>query len=421
MCLGCSAVAVGCNVDDGRGDSLVDGDGAVGIESASAVGGAADVERAALDGDVLLGADGSAIVEIGARCVDGTRLVDGELAALHQEAALSLDAFRTGTRRRDVERTARELHLARVLVLDNDVAVVVGVITQLDAVVADAADGYLTTLHLEILIDVETVAHSLRDVECAEGLLHLDILLAPEGMTCVSFDGEHTGTFQLGMAFHHETGLPRATLAVAECVGRSVGQFEADALAVADVDGRTVRIVERQSVEHERSLQLTVHPQRAVVRLSAQDVADFVAGIVGSLYECHMGSLDRGIDVGRDVASYGDVGRRAVVVDADGVGCHISLVDGDARDVAEHVFTLADGQRHTVAERHLPCIGSGDGIGDVALMDVHCLGLHIQRCYKEGCQDEGTKVQGCEGARYDILEDVHFTVIFTVFSLFFTR
>ena len=340
---------------------------------------------------------------------------------MHQEAAFGFDALRTGTRRRDVERTTRELHLACVFILDNDVAVVVGIVAQLDAVVADAADGDFTTLHLEILIDVEAVAHSLRDVECAEGFLHLDIFLAPEGMARVSFDGERTGTFQLGMAFHHEAGFPRAALTVAECVGRTVSQFEADALAVADVDGCTVRIVERQSVEHERSLQLTVHPQRTVVRLSAQDVADFVAGIVGSLDEGHMGSLDRGIDVGRDVSGYGDVGRRAVVVDADGVGRHLGLVDGDARDVVERICTLADGQRQAVAEGHLPGIGSRDGIGDVALMDVHCLCLHTETCGHEGCQDEGTKVQGCEGTRYDTVEDIHFTVIFTVFSLFFTR
>ena len=177
------------------------------------------------------------------------------------------------------------------------------------------------------------------------------------------------------MTFHHEAGLPRATLAVGERVGRSIGQFDADALAVADIDGRAVRIVERQSVEEERSLQLTVHPERTVVRLSAQHVSNLVAGIVGSLYKRHMSAFDRCLHVGSDVTGDDHLGRLAAIGHLHRIVLHLRIIDGDAGDVVQDVCPLANGERHAVGKGHLACLSSRNSVGHAALMDIHCLSL----------------------------------------------
>ena len=119
-------------------------------------------------------------------------------------------------------------------------------------VVARPGDIHRTALHKEVLVAVDTVLQSALHVDGA--VLDLNILLAPDAMGGLAVDGECALALELGVALADEASLPVATSAVGEAVGRLVLDAEVDALAVLDVDGRTIGIGQIESVEGDAAL-----------------------------------------------------------------------------------------------------------------------------------------------------------------------
>ena len=64
-----------------------------------------------------------------------------------------------------------------------------------NTIVANAADADVATLHLEILIAVDTVLDSLRDDE--RQVLDGDVVAALDGVSRLSFDGQRAFALQL--------------------------------------------------------------------------------------------------------------------------------------------------------------------------------------------------------------------------------
>ena len=70
----------------------------------------------------------------------------------------------------------------------------------------------------------------------------------------LAVDGECALALELSVALADEASLPVAISTVGEAVGRLVLDAEVDALAVLDVDGRTIGIGQIESVEGDAAL-----------------------------------------------------------------------------------------------------------------------------------------------------------------------
>ena len=80
----------------------------------------------------------------------------------------------------------------------------------------------------------------------------------------LAVDGECALALELGVALADEASLPVATSAVGEAVGRLVLDAEVDALAVLDVDGRTIGIGQIESVEGDAALIAAAEVETAI-------------------------------------------------------------------------------------------------------------------------------------------------------------
>ena len=78
-------------------------------------------------------------------------------------------------------------------------------------------------------------------------------------MIGITTDVQRTRTIKLGVSLYGKASLLRASSTIAERTFRIVSQQHGYSLAVPDVYGCTIWIVERQAVKHEGCLQAAVH------------------------------------------------------------------------------------------------------------------------------------------------------------------
>ena len=160
---------------------------------------------------------------------------------------------------------------------------------------------------------MDAVARGAEDVDGAERGLELDVLLGRDGMLHPAGDVERAAAAELGMALEVEGRLLAAGGDVGERGDRAVHKLHGDALATLHVNGRpAVRVGQRESVELEGELILSVDGERAVVRRAADVIGVF--GVDGRRVDNDVGPLDRVADADdgrRDV----DRDRRAVEAD----------------------------------------------------------------------------------------------------------
>ena len=141
------------------------------------------------------------------------------------------------------------------------------------------------------------------------------------------------------MAFHGEAALLRSVGAVAQGCCCTVDQFNGDALAVANVDGCTIGVVQGQAVKANGNLVTTILIERAHYRSALQRIGIF--GCYRSvLHHAHMGIGHHGSDVAGNVTCYGHIGLISSVVDENVVVVKCFTIHIDTVDVGniEHLI-----------------------------------------------------------------------------------
>ena len=160
-----AAGAVRLDVDIGGCCTLVDADGAVGIQAAASVSGAGDIDCATCDADVAVNLHASAIGGIGAIVNIAARLVDGKRAAAHHIVHIGFDALGSSRGSGNVDGAAIHGENSSVFGIGFDIAVIVGSQAQLEAIVTHAGDVDVAAVDLDILVDIEAIAHSTQNVD----------------------------------------------------------------------------------------------------------------------------------------------------------------------------------------------------------------------------------------------------------------
>ena len=158
---------------------------------------------------------------------------------------------------------------------------------------------------------------------------HNNIFIAGEGMLRQALQLERAGTAKRGMSLDVERGAMRAASSVAEGVG--TGEGDGDSLTILDVDGCTFGVGERETIEHDVSLVVAIHEERAVGAAAREGVGDLLLErlVLNDADLCTTGSDG---DLRSDVACDDDVGRRAAIGDADGIIGHLVIAQRDFVD-----------------------------------------------------------------------------------------
>ena len=181
------------------------------------------------------------------------------------------------------------------------------------AVIAHTADGNRTTLHLEVLLAADAVAHSLGDVQLQ--VLHADVVSALDGVLRVASHVQRALALQLQLTLRVDAGLLRTVATVCQRILRAILGTELYALRVSDVDGRTRGVRHLQSCQRYGTLVRAVECQRAVCRRTAEHVGDLIAihrvGI--ALRDGDMCAADLCRDVAGDVIGHRHRSSRAVI------------------------------------------------------------------------------------------------------------
>ena len=274
------------------------------------------------------------------------------------------------------------------------------------AVIARAADVDGAALHEEVFGAVDAVGHGLGDVE--GGVFQCHVFACLDGVLRVARHVERAFLGKLGVALDVEASLLRAIGGIDQRVGGAVHHFHLDAFAVLDVHGGTAvygcRVGQGQAVQRYRGLVGARHVELAVCRRAAQRVGDFLLQVV-ALDDGDVGTVDGRRDIACHVASHGDGGGSAVVVDSDsGVG-HAGVIYRHLVDVGEWEFFPHDGKRLTVGVGHVARLCGGELVCDAAHLDIQRL---ARGCYRQH--------EGYEERMYLF----HFTTIFWVLLLVLT-
>ena len=140
---------------------------------------------------------------------------------------------------------------------------------------------------------------------------------------------ERAGTAERGMPLDVERGAMRAACSVAEGVG--TGEGDGDSLTILDVDGCTFGVGERKTVEHDVSLVVAIHEERAVGAAARERVSDLLLERL-VLNDADLCTIGCDSDLRSDVACDDDAGRRAAIGDADGVVGYLVIAQGDFVD-----------------------------------------------------------------------------------------
>ena len=132
------------------------------------------------------------------------------------------------------------------------------------------------------------------------------------------------------MALDSKATLLRAVGTIDQSVGRAIDQRHADALAITDVDGCTIGVGQRDTIQFEGHLVGTIHPERAISRCTTQHIgnlAQVVTREIISLRDGHMCAIGHDIDILSDVASHSNLSSRAVIVDIHHVVGHWCFIE----------------------------------------------------------------------------------------------
>ncbi len=158
-------------------------------------------------------------------------------------------------------------------------------------------------------------------------------------MSRIACKPKRSRTFELGVALHGKAGFLCASLTVAECVDCALGEFNTDALSVADVDGCAVGIVQRQTIEYERHLVLSIHVERAVLAAAAQCINQFALHIF-ALYNANMSTVHCDGKILGNVASDLHSGCFSVIHHIHGIVQNFVVRDKHAVNVGERIHLI---------------------------------------------------------------------------------
>ena len=140
---------------------------------------------------------------------------------------------------------------------------------------------------------------------------------------------ERARTAERGMSLDVERGAMRAACSITEGVG--TGEGDGDGLTILDVDGCTLGVGERETIEHDISLVVAIHEERAVGAAARERVGDLLLECL-VLNDADLCTTGGDGDLRGDVACDDDVGRRAAIGDADGVVGYLVVAQGDFVD-----------------------------------------------------------------------------------------
>ena len=321
--VGAVVVVEAAGGDDGD-VAAADGQYAVALHALTARAGGGERQGAAVDGDVMVGADaagrfGLLVVGIPHAFAAGGHIDDG--FAADEDVSHTGKPFGGDGGAVDGDIAALDVDIAAVLVLVvlGDARRGVALEVALDAVVTRTADIKGATLHQEILVARDAVALGRGDVDC--GVLDGDILAGLDGVLEVARHVEGALLRKLGVALHIETALLRAAGGVGQGIGGAGDDLHLDALAVlymhrgAAVDGRGVS--QRQAVELDGRLIGARHVELAVGRRAAEVVGN-LGGQVAALRNRDVRALLRDGQVLTHIVGHRHRRRIAIINHIDG-------------------------------------------------------------------------------------------------------
>ena len=307
--------------------TAADGDCSRGIDALAAIASTGGGEGSTGHAELAIGLHGRAAgnvvlssIEIGVGRSGGS---DGSTS--DDNGAIGLQGFRTGTGTRGDDGAAVQFEesVALILVLR---ALVHSAEAHVDGI-ALGGDVQRAAIHLEALVDVEAVGSRLANGDGASS--HNNIFIAGESMFRQALQFEGAGTAERGMSLDVERGAMRAACSVAEGVG--TGEGDGDGLTILDVDGCTLGVGERETVEHDISLVVAIHEERAIGTAARERVGDLLLECL-VLNDADLCSTGGDGDLRSDVTCDDDVGCRAAIGDADGIIGHLVIAQRDFVD-----------------------------------------------------------------------------------------
>ena len=177
-----------------------------------------------------------------------------------------------------------------------------------NSVSASGVDGHAAAIHLEVLVDVETVAHRVEHVDgsaCDAG-----VFVAEVGVFGIACDGQCSCAGNHAVPVDEAAGLLWASSGIGE--GVVAVEREVDALAVVDVDGGAVGVVDCEVGEVDVALVVTIHVERAVGCRTAQ-VVDYRVLQAGIGNYVDVGAVNRYRHQTADVFGNSDCSSVAVI------------------------------------------------------------------------------------------------------------
>ena len=266
----------------------------------------------------------------------------------------------------------------------------------LDAVVAHTADGHRATLHLEVFLAVDAIAHGLCNVQ--RQVLHRDVVAALDGMLGVSLDIQRAIALQLQLSFAVDAGLLLAARAVGQRVHRAILGAQLYALAVDDLDDGIAGICQRQACQRHRAFVGAAQHQRAIGAGARQLVSDLVAihrlGIL--LHDGHVSAVNRCHNILGHITCHLHGSRNAVVGHRHQVVGHLGVIHRYLVHISKLEGLAHNGHRGAIGVGHVARTGCGELIGDAAL-------THVQRLCRQAIDHHG-----CQKKYADYL--FHFTI-----------
>ena len=181
-----------------------------------------------------------------------------DVAATDGKVVLRLESFHVVSRYAERKRATVDEGLAVELVCS-----ILGY-GNVDAVAAGSADADGAAVHLEVLLDVHSVAHRRSDVELAKSGLEEGVFIRSIGVLGLSGEVERAASLKFGMSVDEEAGFLLSAGTVGKGGHTTLGQHHGDALAVFDADGCAVGVGQVEVVQKEGGLVLAVHPERTV-------------------------------------------------------------------------------------------------------------------------------------------------------------
>ena len=119
---------------------------------------------------------------------------------------------------------------------------------------------------------------------------------------------------KLGMAIHHEASFLRTARTVFQRIGSAICQHHSDALTIIDSDGRTIRVGQREAIEHYGSLEFAIHIEHTICGRTAEDIRHLISK-AAALNDAHIGSADRNSEIVGHIFRYAHIGRRSIIDD----------------------------------------------------------------------------------------------------------